>query len=133
MRLAGLSGLVPWCRLIRPGDWCVLAAAALALALLAPRVWQGGLAERAIIRQDGAIIAEVDLQRPQRLEVSGPLGITVIEIEPGQARVAIDPGPRQYCVHQGWLRRPGELALCAPNRVSLQIAGRTRAYDTLSY
>ena len=51
----------------------------------------------------------------------------------GRARVVADPGPRQYCVRQGWLVRPGEIAICAPNRVSIQIAGRTKAYDSLSY
>ena len=65
--------------------------------------------------------------------VPGPLGTTRVAIEPGRARVVADPGPRQYCVRQGWLARPGEIAICAPNHVSVQIAGRTRAYDSLSY
>ena len=34
---------------------------------------------------------------------------------------------------QGWLKRPGEIAICAPNHVSLQIAGRAAGYDSLAY
>ncbi|MCL2523063.1 MAG: NusG domain II-containing protein [Betaproteobacteria bacterium] len=123
----------PWLALLRPGDWLVIAAAALLVGLSIPRFWQGGLGERAIIRQEGRIFAEVDLHARRQLEVAGPLGITHIAIEPGRARIVSDPGPRQYCVRQGWLTRPGEIAICAPNRVSLQIAGRTRLYDSLSY
>ena len=123
----------PWLALLRPGDWLVVLGGALLVGLSVPIFWQGGLADRAIIRQEGRVFAEVDLRTKRQLEVSGPLGVTLIAVEPGRARVVSDPGPRQYCVRQGWLMRPGEIAICAPNRVSLQIAGRTRVYDSISY
>ncbi len=122
-----------WLALLRPGDWLTILLGAALVGASIPVFWQGGMADRAIIRQEGAVFAEVDLRARRRLEVSGPLGITVIDIEPGRARVVSDPGPRQYCVRQGWLMRPGEIAICAPNRVSLQIAGRTKVYDSISY
>lgn len=122
-----------WLKLLRPGDWLVLLLGAGAVAASVPLFWQGGMAERAIIRQEGRVFAEVDLRNRKQFEVSGPLGTTLIAIEPGRARVVSDPGPRQYCVKQGWLMRPGEIAICAPNRVSLQIAGRTKVYDSISY
>lgn len=110
----------------------MLGSAALVGASI-PVFWQGGLADRAIIRQEGKVFAEVDLKARKQFEVSGPLGTTLIAIEPGRARVVSDPGPRQYCVKQGWLMHPGEIAICAPNRVSVQIAGRTKVYDSISY
>ena len=122
-----------WLALLRPGDWLIVLVGAVLVGATIPIFWQGGLAERAIIRQEGRVFAEVDLRTPRQLEVSGPLGTTVIAVEPGRARVISDPGPRQYCVRQGWLMRPGEIAICAPNRVSLQIAGRTKVYDSISY
>ena len=124
---------MPWLRLIKPGDWLVIVVAAILVGLSFPLFWQGGLADRAIIRQNGQVFAEVDLRARRQLEVAGPLGNTLIAIEPGRARVLADPGPRQYCVRQGWLMRPGEIAICAPNRVSLQITGRTKVYDSISY
>ena len=108
-------------------------ASVVAVGFSIPYFWQGGLAERAVIRQEGRVFAEVDLRTRRQLEVRGPLGTTLIAIEPGRARVVADPGPRQYCVRQGWLQRPGEIAICAPNRVSLQITGRTKVYDSISY
>ena len=122
-----------WLLLIKPGDWLIIFSSAVLVGLSFPLFWQGGLADRAIIRQNGQVFAEVDLRAKRQLEVSGPLGNTLIDIEPGRARVLADPGPRQYCVRQGWLMRPGEIAICAPNRVSLQITGRTKVYDSISY
>ena len=122
-----------WLGLIKLGDWLVICVAAVLVGLSFPLFWQGGLADRAIIRQNGQVFADVDLRARRQLEVPGPLGQTLIAIEPGRARVLADPGPRQYCVRQGWLMRPGEIAICAPNRVSLQIAGRTKVYDSISY
>lgn len=122
-----------WLALLRPGDWLVILGSALLVGLSLPTFWQGGMADKAIIRQEGKVFAEVDLRNKRQLVVAGPLGMTQIQIEPGRARVLSDPGPRQYCVKQGWLMRPGEIAICAPNRVSLQIAGRTKVYDSLSY
>ena len=123
----------PWLLLLRPGDWLLVGVSALAVAASFPLVWQGGVAEKAVVRRDGEIVAELDLARTRTLEVAGAIGVTVIAVEPGRARVAADPGPRQYCVRQGWLRRPGEIAICAPNHVSLQIAGRRSGFDSIAY
>ncbi len=122
-----------WLALIKPGDWLVIVLGVLLVGVSFPLFWQGGLADRAIVRQNGQVFAELDLRSKRQLEVPGPLGSTLIAIEPGRARVVADPGPRQYCVRQGWLMRPGEIAICAPNRVSLQITGRTKVYDSISY
>lgn len=122
-----------WLRLVRPGDWLTLLLSISAVGAAFPLLWQGGLGDKAIVRQEGRIVAELNLGAPHSLEVAGPLGTTLIAVEPGRARVVSDPGPRQYCVRQGWLSRPGEIAICAPNRVSLAISGRNRAYDSLNY
>ena len=79
------------------------------------------------------VFAELDLSRNRRIEVPGPLGTTVVAVEKGRVRVVSDPGPHQYCVRQGWLERAGQIAICAPNEVSVQIAGGRGTYDSLSY
>jgi hypothetical protein len=81
----------------------------------------------------GEIVSELDLSRNRRIEVPGPLGITAIVVDKRRVRVASDPGPRQYCVRQGWLARAGEIAICAPNQVSVEIQGGRPTYDSLSY
>lgn len=123
-----------WLHGVRAGDFGTFGLAALAAILAFNLFWEeGSRGEWAVIRKNGTIIAELDLQKKQRVQVTGPLGTTLIDIDGGRARVAADPGPRQYCVKQGWLSHNGEVAICAPNQVSLQIRGRQKAYDSLAY
>ncbi len=127
------GGSRAWLTLIRPGDWLVmvggLALAGYSVFLLS----RAGLPDGAEIRARGEVVARLALNRPQTVEVPGPLGLTRIEIQPGRARVASDPGPRQYCVRQGWLSRAGAVAICAPNEVTLALTGGRADYDSLNY
>ena len=122
-----------WLGLVRPGDWLVMLAGLAAVGAAVPLLWRSGVADLAVVKRDGTVVAELPLTQARRLDVAGPLGTTVIEVQPGRARVARDPGPRQYCVLQGWLTRPNAIAICAPNHVSLQLAGREGGYDSLNY
>jgi hypothetical protein len=131
--MSDLPGGRAWLALLYPGDWLVMLAGAAAVAASTPLLWRGGTAELAVVKRDGTVVAELPLTVPRRLDVAGPLGTTVIEVAPGRARVAADPGPRQYCVLQGWLTRPHSIAICAPNHVSLQLSGREGNYDSLNY
>jgi hypothetical protein len=36
-------------------------------------------------------------------------------------------------VRRGWLTQAGDVALCLPNQVSVEIRGRAAAYDSLGY
>lgn len=125
--------LLRWLGLVRPGDWVVAGLGLAAVATSFPLLWRGGPADRAVLRLDGRVVAEYPLDAARRVEVAGPLGTTIVEIQPGRARVLADPGPRQYCVKQGWLTRANAVAICAPNHVSLSLAGRQPAYDSLNY
>jgi hypothetical protein len=122
-----------WLVLARPGDWVVAAIAGILVGLSFPLLWRGGPAERAVIRLDGRVVAEYPLNAARRVEVAGSIGTTVVEIQPGRARVLADPGPRQYCVRQGWLTQANAIAICAPNHVSLALAGGQSSYDSLNY
>ncbi|MBR0566960.1 NusG domain II-containing protein [Azoarcus sp. L1K30] len=122
-----------WRALLRPGDWLVVAAGLALCVYSALSFWSGGAPDGIIVRAGGKVVAEADLSRARKIEVAGPLGTTLIEVEPGRARVASDPGPRQYCVRQGWLSRAGAVAICAPNEVSLTLTGRGSDYDSLNY
>jgi hypothetical protein len=130
------EGHAPWRTLLKPGDWALLLGAALLVAASYPLMWRGGVADRAIVKRDGTLVTELALNAARKYSVDGAIGTTVIEVQPGRARILSDPGPRQYCVQQGWLTRANAVAICAPNHVTLQLAGRggqNDAYDTLNY
>lgn len=122
-----------WVSYFRPGDWLLALVALVLCGASFPFIWQHGKGEKAVIRQAGEVFAILDLAHNQRINVPGPLGTTLIAVENRRARVVSDPGIHQYCVRQGWLARPGEIAICAPNQVSLQVQGSRNPYDSLSY
>ena len=122
-----------WLSLFRPGDWLVVLLGLIFCSVSFPLVWQGGIAEKAMIKRGGKVFGEFDLSRNRQIQVPGPLGITTIAINNRRVRVVSDPGTHQYCVRQGWLERAGEIAICAPNQVSVQVTGSKEAYDSLSY
>ncbi len=118
---------------IKIGDWLTILFGSICVVMLMLKLWGGELADKAIIRSGGKIVREVHLSSNQQIEVSGPLGISLITIQNRKARIASDPSPRQYCVRQGWLHQAGEIALCLPNQVSVELVGSKKKYDSLNY
>jgi hypothetical protein len=118
---------------IKPGDWLTLLLGSIFVVLLALKLWSGDFADKAVIRSGGKIFREVPLSRDQQIEVRGPLGISIVSIQQRKARISSDPSPRQYCVRQGWLKQAGEIALCLPNQVSVELTGSRKKYDSLNY
>lgn len=117
----------------KPGDWFTLVSGTALVAALAMHFWGGAQGDTVVIRAQGKLVEQTSLRKFRMLSVAGPLGHTLIEIQPGRARVTRDPSPRQLCVKQGWLSRAGEAALCLPNQVSVEIRGAIRAYDSIAY
>lgn len=120
-------------RHIKPGDYLTLLLGSLCTVWITVTLWSGGPADKALIRSGGKIFVEVPLSRDQQIEVPGPLGISIITIEKRKARITSDPSPRQYCVRQGWLQQAGEIAICLPNEVSVELTGGEKKYDSLNY
>lgn len=124
------AGVLPH---LKPGDWLTLLLGGAGVALLTLTLWNGELADHVVIRSGGKIFREAPLSRDQRIVVPGPLGESIVVIEKGRARIVSDPSPRQYCVRQGWLEQAGEIAVCLPNEVSVELAGSRKKYDSLNY
>lgn len=118
---------------LKPGDWLLVLLGSIAVVLLTMKLWGGDLADQAVIRSGGKVFRVVPLSSDQQIAVPGPLGTSIITIEKRRARISSDPSPRQYCVRQGWLKQAGEIALCLPNQVSVELTGRRKKYDSLNY
>ncbi|MDR3313419.1 MAG: NusG domain II-containing protein [Oscillospiraceae bacterium] len=90
-----------------------------------------------------AVAAAVLLLRPQgkpvvyvngqRITASTEINGVVIELQNGKARVQSSPCRDQICVHAGWLERPGDVAVCLPQRVSVEIRSGKSAIDAVAY
>lgn len=120
-------------RAVRPGDWLTVLAAIALVAVLFNRLWLGETASKVQIRAGNQIHATLSINQQRVVQVPGPLGNTTVVIDHGKARVASDPGARQYCVKQGWLDQAGQVAMCLPNQVSVELLGSRKLHDSLNY
>ncbi len=115
------------------GDWLVIVASMLAVAVMFQQFWSFAAASQLKVRQGSKVVGIYDLSQTRELHIKGPLGESIIVINNGQARFKQSPCPNQYCVHQGWLSHAGQVAICLPNQVSLQLLGAKNNYDSLNY
>lgn len=115
------------------GDWLLTIIGLVAVLALSWGYWWRESGSEVTVRSHGRLFARLDLATPQSIEVPGPLGLTRIDVAGGRVRIARDPSPRQLCVQQGWLSKAGQTAICLPNRVSLEVNGGGKRYDTLGY
>lgn len=76
--------------------------------------------------------ADYPLGENRRLEIPGARGISEIAIEDGAARFTASPCSGKFCIHFGWLRGSGAAA-CLPNRVSIQVIGHERRFDSVNF
>ncbi len=120
-------------KLFKPGDFLTLGVVAFFIAWLCVALWKQGVGGTLVVRSKGAVVSELSLLRNRTLAIDGPLGTTVVEVQNQRARIARDPSPKQYCVRQGWLQHAGEIALCLPNQVSIEIAASQNRVDSLNY
>ena len=115
------------------GDYLVIIASAIVVIFLFKTLWSNTPASQLMIRQGNKVVGTYDLNQSRELHLHGPLGESHISIAQGQVRFKQSPCTNQYCVHQGWLKLAGQVAICLPNQISLQLIGEDKPYDSLNY
>ena len=115
------------------GDWLIILIGFISVIWLFQQFWQTAPASQFKIRQGNRIVGVFDLNQNRELLIKGALGESNISIQNGNVRFKQSPCSNQYCVHQGWLSRAGQVAICLPNQISLQLLGAKSAYDSLNY
>lgn len=115
------------------GDWLIILVCVLGVLYLFQILWTNEHAAKVQIRLGDKIYATYSLNQQREIHVHGKLDDAVISISQGKVRFAKSPCTTQYCVHQGWLTRAGQVAICIPNQISLELVGEAKLYDSLSY
>ncbi|KAF1085542.1 hypothetical protein SPSYN_01685 [Sporotomaculum syntrophicum] len=85
-----------------------------------------GQAPVAVIYKDKQIFQRVYLTKSinKQINVRDSDGhYNLVEIKDGQVRVKEADCPNKLCIKAGWLNKPGQMAVCIPNRVSVVIEG----------
>ncbi len=115
------------------GDWFVIAISVIMVGVMFQQFWSFEHASKLKIRQGSKIIGTYDLNQTRELHIHGAFGDSHIIINQGKVRFKQSPCTNQYCVHQGWLNHAGQVAICLPNQISLQLLGAKSTYDSLNY
>lgn len=129
-------GRADWLQRLTPFDrkLVVVLAVVVGCSFLLPL--RQGLGARVLVNSAERTIFVADLDQDQQVDLSGPLGVTRLQIEAGSVRVISSPCRQKICIGLGEARYRGDLLACVPNRLVARIAGRAdsqeRGYDLLS-
>ncbi|MCG6968246.1 MAG: NusG domain II-containing protein [Gammaproteobacteria bacterium] len=117
-----------------PGDALVVVSALILLGVLYSNYWREAyFGNQAAILVAGKHWANVDLFQNQWIDVPGVLGISKLQVEDGKIRFVQSPCEGKQCIYQGWIRQGGELAVCLPNKVSVQILSADPRFDSINF
>ncbi len=121
---------IGWVQRLTPFDrkLLVVVAVLVVLSFLLPLTQKAGA--RVVVSSDNRIIFVAPLDKEQRVELDGPLGITVLQIKDGGARIVSSPCPQKVCIHMGEARHAGDLLACVPNQLVISVEGNEKGEDT---
>ncbi len=74
------------------------------------------------------LVGRYNLDQDRMIEVSGPLGKTLLRVKAGRAAVVSSPCPHKMCMQMGDIGPEGGFIVCAPNEVYVT-AGKDRFDD----
>ena len=109
----------------------VLLVLLVALTFISPRLIPAGpTGDTLLVRTSGSVF-EVDLTDEGPHPIDGPLGQAVLMVRDGKAWLQNAPCPLKICERMGPIDESGEVILCLPNRIHIQVAG-SEGVDAIS-
>ena len=85
------------------------------------------------ISVDGRPVGFYPLNEDRTIKVKGPIGITVVRIHNGQAAIIEAPCPHKLCQKMGPIPSHGDVMICIPNRIIVEIkGGKGRETDAIT-
>lgn len=81
-----------------------------------------------IVQKDAAVYGTYPLSKNQEVEIGDG---NRIEIQDGEVRMVYSGCPDHLCEYQGAISRDGEMIVCLPNRVVVQIDDESQEDDDL--
>jgi hypothetical protein len=101
----------------------VLLIALVAFTALSPRLLPAGSAGSTLtVRTPGGVV-QISLAEDAVYPVNGPLGEARLVVAGGRAHLENAPCPLKICEAMGPVERAGEVIICLPNRISVQVNG----------
>ncbi len=117
---------------IKIGDVLVFGAVIVLTIFLFTRSFAGGASAVRLKVTAPSFEEYYSLDQQKLLEVPGPLGNTTVVIRDGRAWIQDSPCREKICIKMGKIKRPGEQAVCLPNRVIIEIEGNKKSIDAVA-
>jgi hypothetical protein len=117
---------------LKIGDYIIIVLVAGLILILFTLTYGFHGSERYVEITDWKSSSRYDPNVDRIVEVEGPIGITRVVIEDGRVWVADSPCRDKICIKMGTVSRPGEEAICLPNRVIVQMKGELGGIDGVS-
>ena len=114
---------IGWIKCLTPFDRKLLIVVAVLVALSFSLLFRQSAGARVVVSSDDQIVFVAPLDKDRRVELNGPLGITVLQIENGAARIISSPCTQKICIGMGEARHTGDLIACVPNQLVISIEG----------
>jgi hypothetical protein len=115
------------------GDFLIIAlvlafAVSIALYFLLPK----GTENIALITQDGKILKQLDLTTAQDetfvLDVNGHYKLEILN---KKLRIVEADCPDKVCVATGYIGKAGQIIVCLPNKLAIEIKGQKKEVDVV--
>ena len=125
---------IGWVKCLTPFDRKLLIVVAVLVAFSFLLLLRQSAGARVIVSSDDRIVFVAPLDKDQRVELNGPLGITILQIENGAARIISSPCSQKVCIRMGEAKHTGDLLACVPNQLVISIEGDSdgEEYDFIS-
>ena len=120
---------IGWVQRLTPFDRKLLVVVAVLVALSFLLPLSQGAGARVVVSSDDRVIFVAPLNKVQRVELAGPLGITVLQIENGSAWIVSSPCLHKICIGMGKVSHTGDLLACLPNHLVIRIEGDSAVED----
>jgi hypothetical protein len=111
-----------------PADrWVMVVTALLIIAFV---VKPQGAGDEVSIHKDNQLLMTLTLNSDSQTQVKGRLGMVKIEVKDGQARLLEYSSRRLIGTRTGWIKNSGEIAVCVPCGILIQIKGDKKPAKT---
>jgi len=91
----------------------------------------------AVIKLDGKVIQTIDLngvKAQKQWKIYDKAGnYNLIEVFPGKIRVKDADCPDKICVKTGWISQSGQIAVCLPHKLIINIEGKSNTVDSVAF
>lgn len=81
----------------------------------------------AIVKINGEVVDELPLQKGEKQEITyhpNPGQYNIVEVKDQAIRVREDNSPDQIAVNTGWISKEGEILVCLPHQLVIEIQQR---------